>query len=109
MDDIKTARFLQDEASQRLALGDALASANGPAVWKAFDAVARSKGLAQIARDSHVSLDDLRRALADPLRPDIAFLLDVLKTLDNSRLDIGKATHPSSPAAPSTDVDRRHE
>jgi probable addiction module antidote protein len=81
MPDIKKACFLQDAASQILALGDALASANGPAIAEAFDAVARTKGLEQIAQDSGVDLDDLHRALADPTRPDIAFLVNVLESL----------------------------
>lgn len=83
MTDIKKASFLRDEASQIHALGDALSSANGQAISEAFDAVARTKGLAQIARDSGVSLDDLHKALADPARPDIGFLVNVLELLAN--------------------------
>ena len=81
MPDIKKACFLEDEASQILALSDALSSANGPAIAQAFDAVARTRGLAQIAKDSGVKIDDLHRALADPTRPDITFLMKVLKSL----------------------------
>lgn len=88
MPDFKKTCFLLDEASQILALSDALSSAHGPAISEAFDAVARTKGLAQIADDARVSLDDLHRALADPARPDIRFLTDVLRSLaGGTRLD----------------------
>lgn len=89
MPNVKKACFLQDEASQILALSDALASANGPAISEAFDAVARTKGLAQIAQDSGVSLDALHRALADPARPDIGFLKHVLELLQRGRPNPG--------------------
>lgn len=81
MTDIKKLSFLRDEESQIHALGDALSSANGQAISEAFDAVARTKGLAQIARDSGVSLNDLHNALADAARPDIGFLQNVLEWL----------------------------
>lgn len=82
MPDIAKACFLQDEASQLLALSDAVSSANGPAIAEAFDAVARTKGLARIAEDAGVSLGDLHRALADPMRPDLGFLMKVLDALE---------------------------
>ncbi len=81
MTDIKKFCFLRDEQSQIHALADALSSANVRAISEAFDAVARTRGLAQIARDSGVSLDDLHNALADPARPDIGFLENVLELL----------------------------
>lgn len=81
MPDIKKACFLEDEASQILALSDALSSANGAAISEAFDAVARTKGMAQMADAAGVSLDDLHRALADPARPDIGLLTVVLRAL----------------------------
>lgn len=89
MPDFKKTCFLQDEASQILALSDALMSAHGPAIWDAFDAVARTKGLAQIADDAGVSLDDLHRALADPARPDLSFLTKVLQTLTKGQSSLG--------------------
>lgn len=91
MPDIKKACFLEDEASQILALSDALSSANGPAISQAFDAVARTRGLVQIAKEAGVSLDNLHRALADPERPDIGFLMNVLQSLTNARLGTGDA------------------
>jgi DNA-binding phage protein len=101
MPDIKETWFLRDDASQILTLSDALSSANGPAISKAFDAVARTKGLAQIAREARVSLDDLNHALADPAQPDTGFLAKVLESLVSARLDTGDATEPRPADAPS--------
>ncbi|WP_374387935.1 hypothetical protein [Sandaracinobacter sp.] len=81
MPDIQKARFLRDEASQILALRDALCTAHGPAISAAFDMVARTRGLAQIARDSNMDPDDLLRAFADPVRPDTALLQEVVSAL----------------------------
>lgn len=78
MPDIKKASFLRDPASQILASSDSLSSANGPAISAAFDAVARTRGLAQIAVGSNIDLDNLYRALADPDRPDTKVLMDVV-------------------------------
>jgi probable addiction module antidote protein len=100
MPDIKQACFLRDDASQILTLSDALSSANGPAISKAFDAVARTKGLAQIAREAEVSLEDLHRALADPARPDTSFLARVLESLISERQDTGDETLPRPASAP---------
>lgn len=92
MPDIREAGFLKDEASQILALSDALASANGAAISQAFDAVARTRGLAQIACDAGVSLDDLHRALADPARPDTRFLVTVLQALTDEKRCLRETT-----------------
>lgn len=81
MKDIKKFCFLRDEESQIHALADALSSANVQAISEAFEAVARTKGLVQIARESGVNLDDLHNALADPARPDIGFLENVLELM----------------------------
>lgn len=87
MQEIKKASFLQGEVSQILALSDAQSSANEVAISQAFDAVARTRGLAQIASDSGVSLDDLHRALAKPARPDISILMRVLESLTGEQPD----------------------
>lgn len=81
MPDIHKAAFLGDEASQILALSDALSSAHGSAISAAFDDVARTRGLAQLAEESSIRLEDLYRALSDPARPDCAVLHDVVEAL----------------------------
>ncbi len=81
MPDIQKALFLRDEASQILALGDALCTARGPAISAAFDTVARTRGLAQIARDSNKKPEELLQAFADPAKPDIALLQEVVTAL----------------------------
>lgn len=83
---INNAIFLRDDASQILALSDALASAHGPAISAAFDNVARSRGLARIACDAKIPFVELCNALADPARPDSRVLQRVVATL--------AATHP---------------
>lgn len=90
MPDIQKALFLRDEASQILALGDALCTANGPAISAAFDTVARTRGLAQIARDSNMEPDDLLRAFADPARPDTALLQEVVSALMRAHPALGR-------------------
>lgn len=89
MSDINRATFLKDDASQTLALSDALSSANGLAISAAFDAVARTRGLAQIARESNIHLHDLCRALADPARPDYTVLQEVLSAMIRGHPGLG--------------------
>lgn len=89
MPDIHKATFLQDEASQILALSDALSSAHGAAISAAFDDVARTRGLAQIARDSHIRIEDLCLALADPGRPDCTVLQEVVAALIREHPELG--------------------
>lgn len=84
MPDIRRANFLNDEASQILALSDALASAHGPAISAAFDDVARTRGLAQIAHDAGITMESLCVALADPARLDRDLLETVLSSLIRS-------------------------
>lgn len=89
MPDIHKAAFLRDEGSQILALSDALSTAHGSAISAAFDDVARTRGLAQIAIDSGMPLDDLCRALADPARPDCVVLRDVVAALIRAHPELG--------------------
>lgn len=84
MPDMNKARFLRDEASQILALSDALAAAHGPAISAAFDDVARTRGLATIAAEADISLQSLSRALVDPARPDRAILEKVVAEMIRS-------------------------
>lgn len=76
--------LLQDEESQLLALSDAIDRANGPAICRAFDEVARACGLARVAALAGVSTASLRAALADPERPDISLLAKVVNALKRS-------------------------
>ncbi len=94
MPDIKRSAFLRDDASQVLALSDALSSANGPAISAAFDDVARTRGLAQIALQSNIALGDLCRALADPRRPDAVVLAQVVESLIQSLPVLNGDHHP---------------
>ncbi|KAB7647469.1 hypothetical protein [Polymorphobacter fuscus] len=88
MTDIAKARFLADQRSQILALDDALAKAEGPAISAAFDDVARTRGLKQIARDAHIPVAKLLQALADPCRPDCVVLRDVVQALADMHPDL---------------------
>jgi DNA-binding phage protein len=73
--------FLGDESSQILALSDALLSGNGPAISKAFESVARTRGLAQIAKVACLPVQDLHGALAEPSAPNTLILEAVVRSL----------------------------
>lgn len=81
MPDIRKANFLQDEGSQILALSDALYSAHNPTISAAFDEVARTRGLTQIARDSHISIRELCDAFANPACINLIVLQKMLAAL----------------------------
>lgn len=81
MPDMKKSAFLRDDASQILALADALSSANAHAITAAFDDVARTRGLASIAKQAGIPLKSLCGALADPAHPDLVVLGTVVTCL----------------------------
>lgn len=91
MPDIHKASFLRDETSQILALSDALSSAHGAAISAAFDDVARTCGLAKIAHDANVEVDELYRAFANPARPDTSLLKEVVAALIRLHPVLGSA------------------
>jgi probable addiction module antidote protein len=78
---IMNARFVRDEASQVLALSDALASENGAAISAAFLDIARSRGIAQISCDAGLSEDVIYEALADSANPDAGVLRQVVSSM----------------------------
>lgn len=81
MPDTSKAAFVGDDISQLLALKDALASAQGAAVSRAFCAIVHSRGIAQIAADSGLEPDAIHAALADPEKPDLAIFARVADAL----------------------------
>jgi probable addiction module antidote protein len=78
---IMNARFLREEESQVFALSDALESENGAAICAAFLDVARSRGIAQIARETGLSETQIYAAFTDPERPDVTTLSAILDSL----------------------------
>ena len=83
---------MANASSQILALRDALASDNGPAITNAFAIVARSRGLAAIATEAGIPLSALHAALADPDRPNIAMLSAIVEVLIDHRGKPGRTT-----------------
>lgn len=73
--------FLADQRSQLLVLQDAVAGGQPDAVLLAFETVARARGLSALARASGVSRERLAAAIADPGRPDIPTLRQVIEAL----------------------------
>lgn len=88
MPNFDRAIFLADEASQILALGDALLSMNESAITSAFADVARHRGLAAMASDANISIEALERALAVSDRPDVNVLQHVFTALARLHADI---------------------
>lgn len=72
------ARFLRGGKSQLYALRDALESENGASICAAFLDVARSRGIAQIAREAELSEKEIYAAFADPAKPDIVLVQTIL-------------------------------
>jgi DNA-binding phage protein len=84
MSEIWKAAFVGDEVSMILALQDALACMDGPAISNAFLQVARARGIERIAAEARISAIDIYRALADPAAPDLAILARVVEMLAQS-------------------------
>lgn len=68
------ASLVSDDQSQILALRDALASANRPAILRAFREVAQSRGITQLANIAGIPEKALHKALASPDRLDVGLL-----------------------------------
>lgn len=88
------ASLVSDFQSQILALRDALASANEPAILHAFREVAQSRGITQLANIAGISEKALHKALASPDSLDVG-LLDQLVV----RLEVGTSTNPANARA----------
>lgn len=62
-------------------LTEALKSNDSPYIAHALGAVARARGMAEVARKSGLSREDLHRALSDKGNPELATLLKVLEAV----------------------------
>ncbi len=78
MSEIGKAQMVGDEDSRILALSDALTSENGLAISAAFLDIARSRGIAQMARDAGLSEASIYAALSEPARPDTKVIARIL-------------------------------
>lgn len=70
-----------DLRSQALCLKDALATASDGAVLRAFEAVARARGISALAAEAGIERGRLARMLAGAAAPDAAALRQVVATL----------------------------
>ncbi|HSZ50732.1 MAG TPA: hypothetical protein VK801_04105 [Caulobacteraceae bacterium] len=70
-----------DLRSQALCLKDALASDSDRAVLRAFEAVARARGITSLAGEAGVERERLARMLAGAAAPDTAILRQVVAAL----------------------------
>lgn len=75
------ARYLKTEEGMAAYLEAALEDGNPQVVTSALGAIARARGMAQIARDSGLSRESLYRALSPEGNPEMATFLKVVRAM----------------------------
>ena len=75
------ARYLKTDESIVAYLEAALEDGNPQVVTSALGAIARARGMSQIARDAGLSRESLYRALSPEGNPELATVLKVVKAL----------------------------
>jgi len=79
--DFDPARYLQRESSQAHLLRDALASGNASYIANAIGAVARARGLTNLARETGIKRQTLNKSFGPQGNPTLETLMTVLPAL----------------------------
>lgn len=76
-----SARYLDDDETIAAYMGEAFKTGDPAFITQALGAVARARGMTQIARDAGVSRESLYRALSDKGNPEFGTILRVIEAL----------------------------
>jgi len=74
-------KYLSSEESQASLLNDALESGHAPYIALAIGAIARARGMTEVAREAGVTREALYRALSEDGDPRLSTLMGVAKAL----------------------------
>jgi probable addiction module antidote protein len=76
------AEYMQDERTQAFLLADAAESGDPQYIAHALGAIARARGMTQVAKDAGVTREALYKALSSEGDPRLSTLLGVMKALN---------------------------